>query len=56
MSINATDDAQLAAQLWGDEKFWDADLGQWVPNGGKYDRRAPADNDGGVPAVDGPAE
>jgi hypothetical protein len=54
--INATDDVKVASELWGDAKFWDDDLGQWVPDGGKYDRRAPADNDSGTPAVGAPAE
>lgn len=39
MAVLATDDKVLATELWGDDKYWDEGLGQYVPNGGKYDRR-----------------
>lgn len=33
MAIRATDDEELATQLWGDDKTWDDERGQFVPGG-----------------------
>lgn len=46
MTILATDDEKLACELWGDEKYWDDDLNQYVPNDGKLDKRK-----GGAPSA-----
>lgn len=35
MAVNATDNEDYATELWGDDKHWDDNLGQWVPEGGK---------------------
>ncbi len=32
MPIRATDDEALAQQLWGDDKHWDGERKQFVPN------------------------
>lgn len=48
MAINATDNEDLASQLWGQEKHWDDELEQFVPNDGKYtkggDRPSPGNS------------
>jgi hypothetical protein len=31
MAIRATDDEALATELWGDDKKWDGERGQFVP-------------------------
>jgi hypothetical protein len=51
--VRATDDEQLAEQLWGDDKRWDDDRNQWVPtpsSGGKTDAESEEDKD----KVEGP--
>lgn len=47
MSVNATSDEALAGQLWGEDKYWDAERAQYVPNGGKYDSRRASTVEGG---------
>lgn len=34
--INATDNEDLAKELWGDKRHWDDEAGQWMPDDGKY--------------------
>lgn len=31
MAITATDNKELATELWGDEKYWDEDRKQFLP-------------------------
>lgn len=32
MAITATDNEQLATELWGSDKYWDEDRQQFLPN------------------------